>query len=493
MSYPVLEQFFKTYVSVRGTTNFVGLLDEFVTEEKADVVLALQQELKALLSSGVENDVIELLRSFGNVKAVTEDTELNRRKLIEMYKTIQAKFPDADKSKLYDVFISYSSDDKEKASQLAFDLIHRGYRVWFDKWEILAGQSIVDEVFSGILESEFLVVILTKSSCKSRWVQEELATGKLAEIERRRTSVIPVLLERCEIPAPLKSKHYADFTESWLSGLRFLTTSIDIHKMGLDRVPQTEPIIKKTYIDLKDLEKHINSEIDTAGFKEGTASKELFIGPPDGLGAVADKTKLGEIIDSARVRLLRWGGSDFPYETTYPGVKRIPFKNGVRYVDTQPWPYDESSFNFWQIDDNLRFADVSYIEEDQSIDMDKKKRFAGTLGYEWILMDIVRPLVFARNLLNSQKKVGSLGLLFMWNGLTNRRLVALSQSRVGFGDRYVCHEKEWRYEATIDLDSDLLEEARKASIDIFWLFGWELKNPSTIDKDLTTLIGGAAL
>jgi hypothetical protein len=492
MRYPVLERFFKAYVSVKATANFMESLNEFMTEEKADMVRALQQELKALFTGGAEGDILELLRSSTNMKLEIEDMQLYRKQLTDMYKNIQAKLPSADKSKLYDVFISYSSIDREKATQLAFDLIHRGYRVWFDKWEILAGQSIVDEVFSGILESEFLIVILSKESCKSKWVQEELATGKLAEIERRRTTVIPVLLELCNIPAPLKSKKYADFTKSWADGLRVLTTSIEMHRMGLDQVSKTDlSVAKEMFSDLKKLESYINSEIRQSGFKEDTAYKKILMEPPDDFGVVVDKTELDDIVDGARVHLLRWGGSGFPYETGYPHVRRIPFQNGVRYLDTEAWPYSESSFHFWQIDDSLRFAHVSYIEEDQATDIDRKKVLAGTLGYEWILMDIVRPIVFAHNLLNSQKQVGSIGTLFIWNGLANRKLVTLNQSRVGFWDRYICQQNEWRYEAIVRLDSDLLEETRKASIDLFWLFGWKPKDLSTINKDLTTLIGGA--
>lgn len=491
MRYPVLERFFKAYASVKATMNFAESLNEFVSEERADMVLALQQELRALLSSGSEGDILELLRSSGNIKLEVEDMQPYRKQLTDMYKNIQAKLPSADKSKLYDVFISYSGIDREKATQLAFDLIHRGYRVWFDKWEILAGQSIVNEVFSGILESEFLVVILSKDSCKSKWVQEELATGKLAELERRKTSVIPILLEPCDIPAPLKSKMYADFTKSWTDGLRYLTTSIDMHRIGLDQASKTGPSVgEETFAGLKELESYINSEMGPAGFKEDTAYKKILMEPPDDFGVVVDKTKLDELVDGARVHLRRWGGSGFPYETNYPHVGRIPFQNGVRYVDKEAWPYRTSSFHFWQIDDSLRFAHVSYIEEDQATDTDENKLLAGTLGYEWILMDIVRPIVFAHSLLNSQKQVASIGTLFVWNGLANRKLVTLSRSLVGFADRYICHQNEWRYEAIIRLDSDLLEETRRASIDLFWLFGWKLEDPSTINKYLTTLIGG---
>jgi len=493
MKYPILERFLQTYVGVKDAPLFAESLNEFITEEKPDTILTLQQELRAFLSRGSDNDIKEILQA-ANMDVACEQLQSYRKTLMDIYKSIQTKLPDADKSKLYDIFISYSSKDKEKATELAFNLIHKGYRVWFDKWEILAGQSIVNEVFSSILESDFLIVLLTKESCKSRWVQEELATGMLTEIERRKTTVIPVLLEQCEVPAPLKSKMYADFTESWVDGLRVLTTSIDMHRMGLDLVSKTDLSVgEETFAGLKELDGCVNSEIGQTAFKKGTAYKEVLMAPPDGLGVVVHKTKLHEIVDAARVRLLRWGGGGFPYETDYPDVKTIPFQNGVRYIDTRTWPYSESSFHFWQIDDNLRFAHLSYIEEDQTTDTDKKKRFVDTLGYEWILMDIVRPIVFARNLLNSQKQVGSMGTVFIWNGLANRHLVVLSRSRTGFWNQHVCQQEEWKYEVKIRLDSDLLDETRKASIDLFWLFGWELKDLSTINKDLTTLIGGAML
>jgi hypothetical protein len=263
--------------------------------------------------------------------------------------------------------------------------------------------------------------------------------------------------------------------------------------MSVDQVPEIGQIMPaETFDSLKDLEKHVKSQIESMGFEVGTAYKETLVAPPDGLGTVVDKTKLDAIVDSARVRLLNWGGSGFPYETDYPHVKRIPFQTGISYVDTQSWPYRERSFYYWQIADDLHFAHINYIEEDQMINADSKELFAGTLGYEWALTDIVRSLVFTRNLLNSQKQAGSLRTLFIWHGLRNRALTVLSNSRARFWSRYACAQDEWKYDTTIRLDSDLLEETRKASLDLFWLFGWQ-PNLSTINKDLTTLIGGTML
>ena len=90
----------------------------------------------------------------------------------------------------------------------------KGYAVWLDDWEILVGHNTVEEVFRGIVESEFLAVLLSPESCRSKWVQEELTTARINEIERRKVVVLPVLLKPCDIPGPLWNKRYADFTSS---------------------------------------------------------------------------------------------------------------------------------------------------------------------------------------------------------------------------------------------------------------------------------------
>ncbi len=494
LKYTVLENFFKSYVSVKRNAGFAELLNEFITEERIESVIALQQEIRALLGAGSEEEIIELFQSSGNTELRRGGQKYYSTKLIELYKDIQAKLDKADKSKLYDIFISYSDVDREKASRLAFDLIHKGYKVWFDKWEILAGHTIVDEVFSGILESEFLVVMLSTASCKSKWVQEELATAKLVEIEKRKVSVIPVILEPCDVPAALINKAHADFFKSWEGGLRYLTKSIDVLRMEKSLNKEAEEIEGQGKFDiLTELERKVASEMEGVGFVPGTAYKEVLIGPPDGLGKVAEKNKLDSIVDGSRVSLLRWGGSAFPYEKDYESIERRPFRNGIRYFDSRVWPYSESSFHFWQIDDGLHFIHMSYIEEDQTLDMSKNKNFVNTLGYEWILMDIVRPIQFAHNLLNSLKQVASIKVIFIWGGLANRRLVVLSKSRIGFWPKNVCYEKEWRYQTKMSLDSDLLTEAREAVLDLFWLFNFGPDNLSTLNKDLETLIGGSAL
>lgn len=111
------------------------------------------------------------------------------------------------------VFISHSSKDIEQARKLANALIEKGVEVWFDKWEILVGHSIIDKVYEGIRRSDYLAIILTKESVKSRWVQAELNQARKKEIESGRTIVLPLLFEECELPECLQDKHHADFRD----------------------------------------------------------------------------------------------------------------------------------------------------------------------------------------------------------------------------------------------------------------------------------------
>ena len=66
------------------------------------------------------------------------------------------------------VFISYTHADRPFASRLAVDLTHAGVNVWYDEWEILPGDSIVEKIDTALRENDYLMVILTPDSIESR-------------------------------------------------------------------------------------------------------------------------------------------------------------------------------------------------------------------------------------------------------------------------------------------------------------------------------------
>jgi len=111
------------------------------------------------------------------------------------------------------LFLSHSSKDKFFARKLAEALSAYGVTVWIDEAELKVGDSLVGKISAAINESEFVAAILSHNSVRSTWVTKELHLAMTQEIAGRRVKVLPILIERCEIPEFLGDKVYADFTD----------------------------------------------------------------------------------------------------------------------------------------------------------------------------------------------------------------------------------------------------------------------------------------
>lgn len=74
-----------------------------------------------------------------------------------------------------DVFLSHASEDKDEiARPLKDSLEAKGISVWFDELNIKLGQSIRQEIESGIASCRFGVVIVSPDFFKKQWTQAEL-------------------------------------------------------------------------------------------------------------------------------------------------------------------------------------------------------------------------------------------------------------------------------------------------------------------------------
>jgi hypothetical protein len=109
---------------------------------------------------------------------------------------------------------------------LAEELTRTGLRVWLDQWEIRVGDSIVRKINEGISTSDYLVVVLSKASVNSPWVQEELSSGILRTIQSQGAFILPLVVEDCEIPPLLAHRRYADFRKDKYVGLSELLEAI---------------------------------------------------------------------------------------------------------------------------------------------------------------------------------------------------------------------------------------------------------------------------
>ncbi len=128
------------------------------------------------------------------------------------------------------IFLSHNVNDKEFVRKLAHDLDCHGCRVWLDEAELKIGDSLIEKIREGIDGVNYVAVILSPNSVQSKWVQKEIDVAMTLEISGKNIKVLPLMLERCELPGFLLGKFYADFTD----GTKYLNTfELLINTMGL--------------------------------------------------------------------------------------------------------------------------------------------------------------------------------------------------------------------------------------------------------------------
>ncbi|MER8073271.1 SAV_2336 N-terminal domain-related protein [Streptomyces sp. NPDC094034] len=111
----------------------------------------------------------------------------------------------------YDVFVSYAHEDGEWPVALAGDLQRLGLKVWFDRWELAAGQSVAGRLRDGLAKADALVTVVSPRWIASDWCNEEFAavmTASTANSQR----VIPVLWgDVATVPPFIANQLFVDF------------------------------------------------------------------------------------------------------------------------------------------------------------------------------------------------------------------------------------------------------------------------------------------
>ena len=93
----------------------------------------------------------------------------------------------------HDVFIAHASEDKEAVARpLANRLRERGYRVWYDEFQLKVGMSLRRSIDKGLVGSRFGVVILSPSFFAKEWPQRELDGLVARETSGEPGRILPV-------------------------------------------------------------------------------------------------------------------------------------------------------------------------------------------------------------------------------------------------------------------------------------------------------------
>lgn len=115
-------------------------------------------------------------------------------------------------------FISYSSKDEEFAQRLYSGLARRKVPCWFAPKDIPIGGKIWDEIRRAIDFTDKVIVILSKNSIQSEWVEDEITAAFENERNLGKEILIPVRIDdevmtsKEAWASKVRARNIADFT-----------------------------------------------------------------------------------------------------------------------------------------------------------------------------------------------------------------------------------------------------------------------------------------
>lgn len=121
------------------------------------------------------------------------------------------------------VFISHSSRDKPFVRKLATALLSDGFPVWLDSWKLELGDSLVDRIFEGIETSSIVLLVVSKDSNESGWVDREVSAALAKERSVGRRFLIPLKIDESQVPPKLEDRLYGDFSDGFSAPMAALT------------------------------------------------------------------------------------------------------------------------------------------------------------------------------------------------------------------------------------------------------------------------------
>lgn len=93
----------------------------------------------------------------------------------------------------YDVFLSHSTPDKPVVEKLAHRLVDAGLRPFFDKWDLVPGESWI-RALEEALERSATVAVFFGPGTAGKWREQEQQLAQVQAAEDQNKRIIPVLL-----------------------------------------------------------------------------------------------------------------------------------------------------------------------------------------------------------------------------------------------------------------------------------------------------------
>lgn len=148
-----------------------------------------------------------------------ELTENAKYKKIEKTSTITNPLANSDKqsSTDYDIVISFASEDRKVAENIAEKLKSNGIKVFYDSYEkaTLWGKDLyvhLNDVYKN--KAKFCLMIISNNYKDKQWTNHERKAAQARAFSQNKEYILPLKLDNTEIPGLNETIGYVDYRQS---------------------------------------------------------------------------------------------------------------------------------------------------------------------------------------------------------------------------------------------------------------------------------------
>ncbi len=119
------------------------------------------------------------------------------------------------------IFLSFVTEDKEFADELAMELRDIDFLVKTADDSVLIGQRVSEGLQKAVSNSDFVVLVLSKNAVDSQCIRNELVWAK-----KTGKTIFPVVIEDIKMPEELADVKFADFRKNREEATKQLISSL---------------------------------------------------------------------------------------------------------------------------------------------------------------------------------------------------------------------------------------------------------------------------
>ncbi len=208
-----INELFKEFKEIEGdfntqNTKYLSLKDK--THNFVKFILKDNDRLKAISRIGQPwiyvstNDEYERIKdSWEHLKTCKEDLSRILNSIANQIQ-LEDEFKEKDEEQLvskmistktsnninYKVFLSYSTKDLETINMLKRVLGIEGVKIFLAEYSVAPGEKINEEIIKNLRECDLFIVLITKNSINSQYVQQEIGQAKAMN-----KKILPIITE----------------------------------------------------------------------------------------------------------------------------------------------------------------------------------------------------------------------------------------------------------------------------------------------------------